>query len=150
MNIEISSFFTTGGCYDNEKSFIFLEARRTGKLCVNFHSVAVKDKSYSIRLLAKFEFPAQASNEIRFNSLNRSNRAKVMEVQITRIIIFLEAIHVKAFIERCYYLIRNFKTNKESLSINRMHEPRYREILSLQFPSEDRIEEYLVFHENCS
>ena len=31
----------------------------------NFYSVAVNDKSCAIRLLAKFEFPTQASNKTR-------------------------------------------------------------------------------------
>ena len=38
---------------------IFLGICLCGKLCVNFHSVAVKDTSCTIRLLAKFEFPAR-------------------------------------------------------------------------------------------
>ena len=33
---------------------------------MDFHSVAVKDNSCTIRLLAKFEFPARASNKTRF------------------------------------------------------------------------------------
>ena len=43
-----------------KKSVIFLEVPLCGKLCVNFHSVVVKDKLYSIRLLARFICPAQA------------------------------------------------------------------------------------------
>ena len=50
------------------KKFDVLEVRLCGKLCVNFHYVAVKDKSYSTRLLAKFEFPARASNKCRLNT----------------------------------------------------------------------------------
>ena len=37
-----------------------LEVCLCDKLCVNFHSVALKDTSCMIRLLAKFEFPARA------------------------------------------------------------------------------------------
>ena len=59
LNIEISSFFTTAGCYDNEKKFDFLEVRLSGKLCVNFHSVAGKDKSCTIRLWPNLNFPPE-------------------------------------------------------------------------------------------
>ena len=65
LNIEISSFFTPGGRYD----FDVLEVRLCGKLCVNFHSVAVKDTSCTIRSLTKFELPARASNTIRLNDI---------------------------------------------------------------------------------
>ena len=47
------------------KDVDFLEVRLSGKLCVNFHSVVVKDKSKTIRRLARFEFPARASNKTR-------------------------------------------------------------------------------------
>ena len=69
------------------KKFDFLEVRRSGKLCVNFHSVAMKDKSYSIRLLAKFEFPARALNKTRFNyplfaSVKEKNVLRIMNQKI--------------------------------------------------------------------
>ena len=49
------------------KRFDFLEVRLSAKLFVNFHSVAVKDKSCTIRHVAAFEFPAQTSNKTRLN-----------------------------------------------------------------------------------
>ena len=36
-----------------------LEVHLNGKLCLNLYSVAAQDTSCTIRLLAKFEFPAQ-------------------------------------------------------------------------------------------
>ena len=35
---------------------------------MNFYSVAVKDKWYSIRVLDKFEFPSRASNKTHLES----------------------------------------------------------------------------------
>ena len=43
--------------------------RKFGKLCMNFHSIPVKDTSSSIRLLAKVDLPARASNETRLHSV---------------------------------------------------------------------------------
>ena len=40
------------------KNLDFSEIRLCGTLCVNIHSVVVKDTSRTIRLLAKFEPPA--------------------------------------------------------------------------------------------
>ena len=48
---------------------VILGIRLCGKLCVNFHSVAVTDTSYTIRLLAKFEFPVRTSNKTCVNTL---------------------------------------------------------------------------------
>ena len=45
------------------KKFDFREVCLCGKLCVNFHSVAVKDTSFTIRLLTKFELLVHASNK---------------------------------------------------------------------------------------
>ena len=45
--------------------FALLEVRLCGKLCV-----AVKDTSCTIRLLAKFEYPARASDKTRLNQVN--------------------------------------------------------------------------------
>ena len=55
------------------KKFDILEVRLSGKLYVNFHSVTVKDKSCTIRLLAKFALPARASNKTRLNKRRRTN-----------------------------------------------------------------------------
>ena len=69
FNTEISLLSTTGGCYDNEKKFDFLDIFcLCGKSCVDFHSVVVKNTVCTIRLLAKFEFPNRASNKIRLNT----------------------------------------------------------------------------------
>ena len=54
------------------KKFDFLENHPCGRLCVNFRSVPVKDKPCSIRLLAKFEFPARTSNKTCFNHLKKN------------------------------------------------------------------------------
>ena len=68
LKIETSSFFITGGPYGRKKSLIFESSPKWQVVCaVNFHSVAVKDISCTIRLLAKFEFPNRASNKIRLN-----------------------------------------------------------------------------------
>ena len=45
------------------KKVCFLEVRLCHKLYMNFHSVAMECKWSNVRLLAKFEFPAQASNK---------------------------------------------------------------------------------------
>ena len=47
------------------KKLDFSEVCLCGKLCVKLHSVAVKDMSCTIRLLAKFELSARASNKTR-------------------------------------------------------------------------------------
>ena len=50
--------------------FDFLEVHLSDKLCVKFHNVAVKNKSCTVRLLAKFEIPAQPSNKTCLDCLN--------------------------------------------------------------------------------
>ena len=39
-------------------------------VCVNFHSVVVKDKSCTFRLLAKFDIPAGALNKTCLNLIH--------------------------------------------------------------------------------
>ena len=51
------------------KKVLFLEVRLNDKYRVNFHSVAMKDKPCTVRLLAKFEFPAPATNKTGLNKL---------------------------------------------------------------------------------
>ena len=52
------------------KKIDFSEVHQCVKLRVNFHPVAVRDDtSCTIRLLAKFEFPARASNKTRLKLL---------------------------------------------------------------------------------
>ena len=46
------------------KKFDFSHVRLRSNLRVDFHSVAVKDTSCTVRLLGKFELPARASNKI--------------------------------------------------------------------------------------
>ena len=59
LNMETSSLFITGGPSEKENSLIF-----------HIHSVAVKDTSCTIRLLAKFELPARTSNKSCHNLYN--------------------------------------------------------------------------------
>ena len=65
LNTETSSFFITGGRYDDEKSLI----SGSSQVLREFDSVAVKNTSCActIRLLAKFELPARASIETHLN-----------------------------------------------------------------------------------
>ena len=58
LNTERFSFFITGDRCDKGKMFDFLEVRLYDKMCVNFRSFAVKDTSCAVRLLSKFELPA--------------------------------------------------------------------------------------------
>ena len=45
------------------KKLDFSKFRLSGKLCVNFHSVAVKGMLRTIRLLAKLGLPVRVSNK---------------------------------------------------------------------------------------
>ena len=67
LNNETSSLFITGCPYDIRKTSDFSNVRTCGKLCVNFYSVVIKDTSCTIRLLAKAEVPARASNKTGHN-----------------------------------------------------------------------------------
>ena len=52
------------------KKFDFSEVGLYGKLYVNFHKVTVKDTTCTIRLLAKLDLPARATDRPRVKNLN--------------------------------------------------------------------------------